>query len=454
MTANTMFRCALVAATFLLTACSDILDGPTEEDLSNQLAFELPVGYEVRSIDILVSENTGSEVEPSYRQRSTATLRLIEDRVELVKTLDDKFILKKVFDEGTEFDVTVISSSRLVNNKWNVTLDKLEGRTITGLPLSQFIEGTYAYEGTSEAEKLASDYEAKLKAEAEAAAAEAERKRLEAEAALAKAEADKVARIKAFREFLAGTWLTKTPVLRNGAPFLTRDNESAGMEITFEPGEGAAGKALVTLFVNEDIVDKVAVNANFSVSDSGEFATLFLRTRTNHRRLNWTFNENWTFDKNGLLQTRTGRTRWHAEMEKDGAALDKKRAEEARLIRREEAIQALRQKHKAFLGDRRLRDIGLNSNTWGPVYVDAEKSQKGDVYGNAAIAYGENSSVLSAALHAGVIAEGESAILKVTRQRVNRRSNIDGTLSNGIQSQSFNQYTVYKIELIEKLELN
>lgn len=453
MLVNIVRRTAFLSLFLFVTACSDILDGPTEEDIATQLAFELPAGVEVDSVEIIVSENVGSEVEPRYRNRSKATLSLTEDRVELADTYDDKFIVRKVMDGGVEFDVTLITTAALANEKWKIKLDKLEGRQITGSPIGQFVEGTYAYEGTDEEAQIIEAYEAKVEAEKLAAQEEARRQYAEAEAARAKALADQVARVAAFREFMAGTWVSIAPVTRNKDIYQTRSGDTASVELNFEEGKGATGKVKVKLFVTDDVADEIILNANFRVADSGEFATLYLNSRADHRTLNWSFRENWTFNKQGLFETGR-RTRWQAEMTNEATAIATKRAEEQRVAKRSAAITALLTKHRAFNGNKRLTDIGLKRNSYGPVFVDAEKAQTGDVFGDVAESYGEYSSVVSAAIHAGVLKQGESGVLKVSRRVLSRRNNISGTLRNGIQSKNFNRYDVYKIELIEKLEVN
>jgi|GEM_PF-1884842 len=452
MMANSIYRGVIVAAFFFLSACSDVLDGPTEDDLGKQLAFELPTGVRVESVDIIVAENIGSEVEPRYRHRAKATLQLAEDRVEVVEQLDDKYILKTVAEEGMEFDVTLISTSVLINDKWKVSFDKVEGRQVTGAPLGQFVEGTYAYENSEEANEIIAAYEARLKAEKEAAEAEARHRQEVAQARAEKEAAEKAARIKAFREYLAGTWLSKSPVFRNNAPYLTRNNESAGLEISFPEGDQATGKARVTLFVNEDLTDDVSVDVNFTVADSGEYATVFLRTRTSHRRLNWTFSENWTINADGVFQTSNNRDRWYAQMEKDGPALAAKREEEARLERRIAAIEGLIKKHRAFIGKNRLREVGLNSNTFGPVFIDSTALKEGTVWGDQY--YAPDSSLVSTAIHAGVLAQGESGVVKLTRRNLDQRTNFQGTVKNGIQTEQFRGRDVYEIELIEKLNVD
>lgn len=454
MSANVLYRSALVALFFFVSACSDLLDGPTETDIKNQLAFQMTVGVEVESVEILVSENIGSEVDPRYRNRAKATLKILEDRVDIINSYGANHLVEKVLGAGTEINLTLISSATLVNEKWQVTFDRIEGGQITGTPISQFFEANYAYEGTKEADKMIADYEAKLKADAAAAEAEAERLRQEAVARAAQEEVERAARIKAFREFLAGTWLSSQPMFRNENLYITRDGKTASLEVSFPEGDVETGVATVTVFVTDDIADKVAMTVNFKVADSGDFATLYFGGRVNHRSLNWRFDGNYIINKDGFFGIRSGRTRLHTQLEKNADALAGRRAQEALIVKRAEAIQALIVKHQAFLGDRRLLDIGLNSNSYGPVFVDAKKAQKGDVWGNNEEGYGENSSVISATIHAGILKEGESGVLKVTYRRLKQRYNINGLLQNGIQSQSFNRSSVYQIELIEKLAVD
>ncbi len=422
----------------MLAACSGGNEQPSEEDIKNAIAFNLPGGLEVDGVEILVTENAGSQVEPLIRNRANVTLEFADDFVSVVDRFDDKVVLKTLYSKGQELNGTVITSSRLKGDSWSVNIDRFDISRVNGTALGQFAEGSYAFEGTDEAAGFKQAYEDKL------AQQEAER-----HAAVAAAEKEKADRIAAFRAEIAGTWVAKAPMMRNGGVYTGRDKKStAGVEITFPEGDEASGIAPFTLYVTHNPNDKLTVDAGFTVAEDGKSVKVRARSNT-HKTLNMYLNEVWTLSADGMLQTGS-RDRWYVQLEKDGAALAEKNALAERLTNRDKAIEALVMKHQAGLAPNRFENMRMKQNTYTMMFVDATPGENQKVFGDGT--YDGNSGIALTAIHAGVLDRGEAGVVKITYRWTKSRSDIFGTVKNGVTSGKYNAYGHYTIELVEKLE--
>lgn len=434
------FSRALVGTLFMvmLTACSGGNEQPGEEDIKNAIAFNLPGGLEVDGVEILVTENAGSQVEPLIRNRANVTLEFADDFVSVVGRFDDKVVLKTLYTKGQELNDTVITSSRLKGDSWSVSIDRFDITRVNGTALGQFAEGSYAFEGTDEAAGFKQAFEDKLARE------EAER-----QAAVAAAEKEKADGIAAFRAGIAGTWVAKASMMRNGGVYTGRDNKStAGVEITFPEGDGASGIAPFTLYVIDNPNDKLTVDAGFTVAEDGKSVKVLGRSNT-HKTLNMNLTDVWTLGSDGLLQTGR-RDRWYVQLEKGGAALAQKNALAERLTNRDKAIEALVMKHQAGLAPNRFENMGIKRNTYTMMFVDATPDENQKVYGDGT--YGRESGIALTAIHAGVLDRGEAGVVKITYRPTESRSNVFGTVKNGVTSGKYNDHYLYTIELVEKLE--
>ena len=432
-----------------LAACSGGSDQPNEDDIKNAVAFTLPSGLEVSDVEILVTENAGTQVEPLIRNRSNITLEFTDDFVMPVERYNDKVVLRKLYDKGQELKGTLISSARLKGESWTVSADRFDITRVQGNALSQYAEGSYAFEGTDEAAEFKKNYEdALVKAEEErqAAIAKAEAER---QAAIAKAEAEKAERIAAFRKFLAGTWTASGPMMKNGGVYTGRDGKStAALEMTFPEGDGATGVVPMTLYVHENPTNSVPVNAGFTVSDDGKSVNIRARSNT-LRALNFYMNEVWTMEEDGILKT-GGRDRWAIQMEKDGEATAAKKAAVEKTKAYDAALKELATKYRAGMAPSRFRDMRMSQNTYTNVILEATPPDGAQVFG--AEEYDEDSNIALTAIHAGVLKEGEAGVVKVTYRRYKDRPYIQGTTENGVTSERFTAYDRYSIELVEKLK--
>ncbi|WP_162139650.1 LCCL domain-containing protein [Kordiimonas gwangyangensis] len=421
-----------------LAACSSGNDQPSEDDIKNAVAFTLPSGLEVADVEILVTENAGTQVEPLIRNRSNITLEFTDDFVMPVARYDDKVVLKKLYEKGQELKGTLISSARLKGDSWTVSSDRFDITRVQGNALSQYAEGSYAFEGTDEAATFKKDYEdALVKAEEER------------QAAIARAAAEKAERIAAFRKFLTGTWTASGPMMRNGGVHTGRDGRAtAGLEMTFPEGDEATGVVPMTLYVQDNPVDSVPVNAGFTVSDDGKSVKIRARSNT-HKALNIYMNEVWTMGEDGVLQA-GGRDRWTIQMEKDGEATAAKKAAVEKITAHDNALRELATKHSAGMAPSRFRDMRMNQNTYTNVILEATPREGARVFG--AGEYDEDSNIALTAIHAGVLKEGEAGVVKITYRRYKDRPYIQGTTANGVTSERFTDYGRYSIELVEKLK--
>jgi len=437
-----MKRSKAVLSTLILVtlaACSGGNDQPSEDDIKNAVAFNLPSGLEVADVEILVSENAGSQVEPLIRNRSNITLEFTDDFVTPVAQYDDKVVLKKLYEKGQELKGTLISSARLKGESWSVSTDRFDITRVQGNALSQYVAGNYAFEDTDEAAAFKQAYEDRIAQEAE-----------EARAALAAAEQAKAERIAAFRKLLVGTWTATGPMMRNGGVYTGRDRKStAGLEMTFPEGEEATGVVPMTLYVLDNPVDSLPVKAGFTVSPDGKSVKINARSNT-HSKLNFYMNEIWTMGEDGMLVTGSGRDRWTIQMEKDGAATAAKKATVEKITAYDAALQELATKHRAGMAPARLRDMRLSENTFSYVILEARRTESARVFGTKE--YDGDSNIALTAIHAGVLDEGEAGVVKVTYRRYNQRPYIQGSTANGVTSERFTDYGRYTIELVEKLK--
>lgn len=421
-----------------LAACSGGNDQPSEDDIKNAVAFNLPSGLEVADVEILVSENAGSQVEPLIRNRSNITLEFTDDFVTPVEQYEDKLVLKKLYEKGQTLKGTLISSARLKGESWSVSTDRFDITRVQGVALGQYAEGSYAFEGTEEAAGFKKAHEDML------AQAEAER--------LAAIEAEKQARaerIAAFRKAIAGTWTATGPMMRNGGVYTGRDRKStAGLELAFPEGDEATGVVPMTLYVLDNPVDSLTVEAGFTVADDGKSVNVRARSNT-HRTLNIYLNEVWTLTGDGLLQTGS-RDRWSIQLEKDGDATAAKKAKLDQINSRNAALTELATKHRAGLAPARFRDMRMNQNTFTHVMLEANPPEGARVFG--ANEYSEDSNIALTAIHAGVLKEGEAGVVKITYRWYNARPYIQGTTANGVTSERYTDYGRYSIELVEKLK--
>ncbi|RUO56464.1 hypothetical protein [Pseudidiomarina homiensis] len=167
----------LIALT--LSGCfSGSSNEPSSEDIKKSLMLKLPPIVVVNELDIDVSQNTGTEVEPFVSSRFKGELELTEALYQSVDHVMGKAILEETASEGTNFKVFGISEATLKLESWDIEFEKLDiSPRIAGKPLSEWSSGGYVFAGSAAEEELRKAYEEKLAIEKKAE----EERRLEAE---------------------------------------------------------------------------------------------------------------------------------------------------------------------------------------------------------------------------------------------------------------------------------
>lgn len=174
---------------FTLTGCFSNKNEPSTKDILSALKFELPHYVEVKDVQVEVSENIGSEVEPQIRSRFKGEIVLTEALYKTKAAILDKEIIEEVVAKGMKFNIYGISSSKYRMEKWIIDFDKLEiSPLVSGRPLSNWKTNEYVLSGSDEEGELIEENERQIalrKKQDEARLAkqkeEAEKKRLSAE---------------------------------------------------------------------------------------------------------------------------------------------------------------------------------------------------------------------------------------------------------------------------------
>ncbi len=139
----------------LLFGCGGSNDEPSEKNIITALKFKLPHYIQVNDLQIDVSENIGSKVEPIVKSRFKGKLQLIEDLYETEKVILNKTVLRKVSDKKSKHDLFGISRSTYKMDKWSVNFEKLEMLPQpSGKPLANYSKDTFVISGSMEENAL------------------------------------------------------------------------------------------------------------------------------------------------------------------------------------------------------------------------------------------------------------------------------------------------------------
>lgn len=422
----------------LLGGCSGG-EGASDDQIANTFALQLPTGLEVDDVEIQVSENIGSEVEPQYRARSKVTLSYTEDFYQeaRVRPILSKPVVRKVAEEGDTVTGTLITSSFLRGESWDVRIDKKDFPPIYGLAESQYGVDGFVLEGSDEHNNLLASHEEE---QAKAAAARA-KKQAEEAAALR----DKIAHL---RGNLTGIWAAKQPALHNNAVWSSRNGEQLGIQLEIGEGENTAGTGVGILYDYNNPSDEITVPIAFSINRDGEAATIIFNEPTQHKSLQFSVNPRykWKFTTDGMLQYNASGNKWSLSLEKDGEALQSRLTQVASFKEKQKIYEELISKHKAFIAKGKLSNLNLKEMSYAHYFVTGEVD--GPVYGSDL--YQGESDVSSAVVHSGVLKAGQSGVVKISRY--SERVAFSGTLKNGVTSEGYRyKRTPYKIELVEGL---
>lgn len=142
---------AMLCSVDRVTAYSDS-EKPSKKDISKAFSdLFVPTYLEVTSFKLLVSENVGSKVEPLYKARFKATIKIKQDTFKTDKLFKDVAIVKRVKKTGEKIFIYGISTSHVSEEKW-VTKFRLEKDYFGGIGQIQesFKKPKIIIKGTSE----------------------------------------------------------------------------------------------------------------------------------------------------------------------------------------------------------------------------------------------------------------------------------------------------------------
>lgn len=176
----------MLSALFLL-GCGDSEEKPSTKDYEKQFSVEVPAYLELSSFDVEASENVGSKVEPYYKARFKATVKLNTKTFELSSKENEATFIRPVAGEGETKEIYGVASARLSAGNWKIDF-KFENNPIPALgrPKDFFTGGRVLVVGTAEESDFKAQIEQKqLVAQQEAEKAlktqQAEQERLAAE---------------------------------------------------------------------------------------------------------------------------------------------------------------------------------------------------------------------------------------------------------------------------------
>lgn len=130
-----------VGALFALTGCGSSSE-PSSGELEKKLALEIKPYVEIASLEKLISENTGTKVEPVVTTRFKAKLRLREDTYESAGYVGGAAVLKVLYKKGAEFEFYGIARSTRKGENWQTSF-----RTETAMPNVGQPQGSFAERG-------------------------------------------------------------------------------------------------------------------------------------------------------------------------------------------------------------------------------------------------------------------------------------------------------------------
>lgn len=135
------------------TACSHdpAAEGPTSSELHNRFRVELPAYVSVSSFDVEASENVGDKVDPMFKSRFKASLKLDVDTFNEVARQDGTIFVAPRYSAGERRDVFGRAVSTLKGGSWQITF-QLDNNPIPdmGRPRDFFVGGNTIIKGSPE----------------------------------------------------------------------------------------------------------------------------------------------------------------------------------------------------------------------------------------------------------------------------------------------------------------
>jgi flagellar biosynthesis GTPase FlhF len=159
----------MVACVFLLLGCGESEKKPATSDYEKQFALQLPAYLQLANFDVEASENVGSKVEPFYKARFKATVKLKTKTFEVASQRAEVTLIRPVAEEGETKDIYGVASARLTAGNWRMEFN-LENNPIPsmGQPRDFFTGARFIVVGSpEESEFKAQEEQKRLAAEQE-----------------------------------------------------------------------------------------------------------------------------------------------------------------------------------------------------------------------------------------------------------------------------------------------
>lgn len=167
----------------LVLGCGNSEQKPARNDYRNQLAVAIPAYFQLASFDVEASENVGSKVEPLFRARFKATVKLKTDTYDRVREEEGATLISPVAKDGDQWEMYGIATARLSGGSWQVKFDLDNNPTIQNGRPRDFFTGKVILLGSAEESEWRAQLEAARRA-AEQESARAEEVRREQESQL------------------------------------------------------------------------------------------------------------------------------------------------------------------------------------------------------------------------------------------------------------------------------
>ncbi|MFU8897188.1 MAG: LCCL domain-containing protein [Gammaproteobacteria bacterium] len=426
----------VITAAMALAACSRQADGPSRDDVETALKMELGGFVEVRRIEIVASQDTGSEVSPARRLRFKAQVALKEPTYEVASTLQSTTgttrVLNLAHKAGTKVEMHGIADARKKGERWDVHRVHIESEAplVGGAFLASF-GANVVISGSQEERELEARIAEERRAR-EQAAREAER--LAAEQAAARQ-----AKIAAFGEALAGTWSAKDPAIHNGSIWSNRDGATLGIELVLAAPSGTHGEGNGVVYDFRSPFREMILPVSYVIDDSGEFATVSFMQGGGHPTLGFRIDtrSKWRLTSSGELRNAVRGNDWLIRLEKDGPVAAQRKAVVDR-------FQSLQSRYSPASGQ--FRSLGLDAGESGRFLVVGDS--KGIITG--AGPYDMTSVINAAVVHQGLLKHGEAGIVEVTLRGRFEIFQFPSVTRNGIKSrEGSNAHGQYSMTLIE-----
>jgi len=143
-------------------------EAPSEAQLAESLAFEIPAIWSVETLTIQAAQNLGTIVDPDIRMRIRATARLQQPTFGFAAQIDNVTVLAPLLPEDHTIDVFGFASARLYRGEWEIQFD-FQGDPFhgSGAPRSSF-SGRTVLQDSDEHRSVIEEAEAHRRAALEA----------------------------------------------------------------------------------------------------------------------------------------------------------------------------------------------------------------------------------------------------------------------------------------------